>query len=98
MPVSWQGECWEKVLRAEVNSPPQCPPRTGSSTTLPESLGARASSCPSLDFSSPICKMQERGHLCLKVIQILLLHKSGPNRGLCPELLATEGVRKRKRK
>ena len=43
--------------------------------------GAEANPCPSLDLSFPICKMQERDHLYLKVFQIL---GQGPWRARCP--------------
>lgn len=42
---------------------------------------AEANPCPSLDLSFPICKMQARDHLFLKVFQIL---GQGPSRALCP--------------
>lgn len=37
----------------------------------PSCCGAGANSCPSLDLSFLICKIQERDRLCLKVIQTL---------------------------
>lgn len=81
------------------HSPSQCLPGLNPATTPPESLRSRGKFLP---LSGPqfLCKIQEREHLCLKVIHICYCIKlsQGPYCVHCPALGANGGVRRKKRK
>lgn len=64
------------------HSPSQCLPGLNPATTPPKSLRSRGKFLP---LSGPqfLCKIQEREHLCLKVIHILLLYKTESRALLC---------------